>query len=38
MLNISVFEFIVRILPEALVFIFATYTFSNIKIDKKNIF
>ncbi len=35
MLNISVFEFIVRILPEALVFIFATYTFSNIKIDKK---
>lgn len=35
MLNISVFEFIVRILPEALIFIFAAYTFSKIRIDKK---
>ena len=35
MLKITPFEFIVRLLPEAFIFMFAAYTFSKTKIDKK---
>ena len=35
MLRVSGFEFIVRLIPEAFIFMFAAYTFSKTKLDKK---
>lgn len=38
MLRVSGFEFVVRILPEAFIFMFAAYAFSKTKIDKRKYF
>lgn len=38
MLKLSLVEFFVRLIPEALIFILAAYTFSGTKINKKNYF
>jgi hypothetical protein len=35
MLSVTVFEFLVRLIPEAFVFIFASYVFSNTKLNVK---
>lgn len=35
MLTLTAFELIVRLIPEAFIFIFATYVFSNTKLDAK---
>ena len=35
MLKLPIFEFIARLIPEAFIFMFAAYTFSKVKIEKK---
>ncbi len=38
MLKLSVVEFVARAVPEAFLFIFAIYTFSHTRINKKDIY
>lgn len=38
MLKVSIFEYFTRLFPEALIFVFAAYSFNKIKIEKKRYF